>query len=576
MKKIVSAFLVAAVISQISLSVQAQLNCINENCANQEDISLFETSPPNVPAMHAISFCNSEISTIPITHFIKGAEQEFAVFCGNSKGLKSLAYKKLENKVKERWYWEQHKNQILSMANGTFTELGADENIFSSLFKWLKKQLGSIVVTSKDEKEVLDLLNLNYQIFACQEYFDVYNYPCVFVADRSLDDIKKLNVSGVTLRKINNEISSIIQSDMPIKSKLEKLNVLVDNEYEKYRDLKKEGSTEDMVNFCVPLYRLNNYLSHVKKNWPQKTLDERKEIYKLGAKINTLMPNYCFLTENDKSPFAGVKVDSYILVTDTEDTKRIYLEKGQIPQFINNLVKSIDSKYTNIGGEYSFDMLTSKDVLRLAEKIHATDYQDLIDAQQEKVNLAEATSKRKLASIGTGLLKGVISVVKDGDVISLIREDEQVVKLEPLAARRVLEKNRPDLIEALPDSPRKEDSETNSKNLIKIIGELNLDKPQLSKLETILYEIVEHDVAKANEEREKIRMERLKAKIKHGLKLEYLNLVKLLIQISRISSMNYIDAIIIEENARYVKSDANKIENKKLIEYNIIELRKAE
>ncbi len=567
MKKIVNAFLVAAVISQISLSVHAQLNCMNENCSNEDDISLFETSPPNVPAMHSSSFLQKSVQAIPVVETPFGDEN--FVFCGNSKGFKDLVYKKLVNLVQGFWWCtNEYQDWFYKMANGTV------QPRYGFISKFLSK------LTSKTkEREAQELVSLNLNVLRCGRYQEAtlsYDWPCIFVANRYLDNIRKYKpLSTANLRRVNQEISSIIKSDMPLKLKIEKLNELVDNEYERHRKFKNESSTEELINFCVPLYRLNNELSNWKKNWAQKNLDERREIYKLGAKINKLMPNYCFLTENDKAPFAGVRLDSYILVTDTEDTKRIYLEKGQIPQFINNLVKSIDSKYTNIKGTYSFDVVKADDILKLAAEIHANNHQDLIDAMAQKADKAESLRKKKLAALGTDFIK--IALVKGG-LFELLVGDDTRFKVSPEAAQRFLEEKRPELIKSLP-TPVNGDKEKNFREtptgqaLISSVEELHLGSTQMSRLELELGKIIEYSSIAEKARKEQNKLDALKKEL-DGNK-DYLNAVKLLTQFSKFNFPNLpnVDAIIIEENKQYELGD---FANKNLREYSIIEIKRVD
>ncbi len=557
------------------LSVLAQNECIGDSCIATPNNKIFNNYSPDIPSMHKISLLSGQI--IPDVHYVnKNNKEKIFLFRNHFQDFKNLLYKTLETKLNESYLYYIDKDDFLKMANVTY------EGPQNTLWEGIK-----YFIRSFNNGEIIKLISLNRILHRLNHRYG-HKQLCGLNIDKdSVTDIDadffdlKRGVYFCFKDKFNaetmEEISSIIESNNTVKSKISDLNNLIDEKYDEYRKFKNEDTSYDTISFCLHLNRINDYLSNFEKDWNHKDLDECKEIRKLREKINSLIPNYCFLTEKNKAPFAGVKIDKYILVTDTNDVKRIYLENSQVPKFVENLIKSIDSKYSNIKGTYSFGLVKGEDVLKLASEVHSTNHQDLINALERKAEEAEALRKRKLASIGFDIIETGIKLATKGDLFEFAKKNGGGFKISPEEAYQYLEAKKPDLIKNLPaptSATASVPQETpSSRSLEQNIEGLNLDKAQMSKLELELGKIIEYSLVATNAKREKNKVDALKKELESNN--DYLNSVKLLTQFSKFNYLNTnnYDAIIIEENKQYETSDA---ENKNFREYNIIAMQKME
>ncbi len=333
-KKITSIFLVSTLLCNVStLSVLAQNGntLLNAEKSTQTKIDKY---PPDIPLMHEISFLDGQIT--PDVHFVGKNNKKgiFVFFYKHFRDLKDLYYKSFENKLNEKWYISDLKEDFLKSANKTYFEK-QNRSWWDFDFSWNsiwnsgKSFLGSFNYSKEHHDKVFDLLSSNRHLNRKIRRGDDFRFPGILAVDKNSAEIDDFYLYDDFNSETMQEISSIIKSNDTVQAKLSDLNDLVDRKYEGFRKFKREDTIYDTIAFCYHLNGLNDYLSNFEDDWNHKSLDERKEIRKLRDKINSLVPNYCFLTEKNKAPFANIDVElsKYKVVTDTKDIKKIYVER---------------------------------------------------------------------------------------------------------------------------------------------------------------------------------------------------------------------------------------------------------
>lgn len=599
-KKVTIVFLVLLMFLYIhrDLSTLAKNECKDNICKSatltMEDLYY----PPNIPAMHKLSFLADTIVS-PFAHYVgnDGEKMTFSnIYNEDLKSLKDSYYKELENILNSKYYYANVKDDILNLANDTYKEWSWWD-LLNPLQWWDfgKSLLGKFNISNADKDSVSNLLTYNRflsYLIKKDENSTIVIFPLTI--DRNSGEIK----TPEKLRKIEDEIEktlkktkSIIESNATIESKLDDLNKFIDDEYKKYENFKEIDASQKTVAFCFYLNRINAYLLNLENGWKGKSLEKRKKIHDIRGKINFLVPNYCFLTERQKSPFSNINVelDKYNVVEDTKGVKSIYLENHQIQKYIEGLIKSLDSKYTNLKGDYNFDLVRGENVLKLASEIHATKHQEILNAMENSLKKSEADINRKavnmFVSAGRATLKPVFGA--DG-ILALapkIENKNKNIKSEPIKftteeAIDYLAKNRPELLKDLKNLPvpfnenqtkKDENKETviqkrsNEKALENYVKINNLGESVLNDIDLLLKDFIDYNLMNAELARNKRTFEAYISKTK--VDLSFLDTVKLLIQLSRVNySSNDLEAIVIEENKKYSTGDASTA---KLTEYSI-------
>ena len=586
------------------LTTLAQNECVIDNCTAATKDKVLDDYLPDVPAMHKLSFLSDAIVS-PFAHYVGNDGSEKMTFHGkNLKSLKDLYFKELKNKLNSKYYYADLKDDILNSANDTsYVKLSwgrpladyvlnylKDSNLFPSyLWRFWKSILGGFNITKADKDTVNSLLFDNVFLSRLiKEGKDSFVLPLTIDRNSGKFKIpKKLiqieNEIEETLKKMN----LIIESNADIESKLDDLDKFIDDEYKKYKNFKEIDSSQKTVAFCFHLNRINDYLLNFENGWERKDLEERKKIHKLREKINFLVPNYCFLKQKQKSPFSNidVKLDKYNVVEDTKGVKSIYLEKYQIQEYIKDLIKSIDSKYTNLRGDYNFDLVKGENVLKLASEIHATKHQEVLNAMENSLEKSEADIDRKKVNMFVAAGRAALKANFGPDGILTLRPDKENRKFDTIEftteeAFNYLAKNRPELLKdskklptrVIEKQPKKEESEetaiqkrSNEQALENYVKINNLGESVLNDLDSLFKDFIDYSVMNAELARNKRTFEAYKNKTKDDISL--LDTVKLLIQFSRDDySSNDLEAIIIEENKKYSTNDAS---TEKLTEYSI-------
>ena len=569
------------------LTTLAQNECVIDNCTAATKDKILDGYPPNIPLMHKISLLGGQIT--PDVHYIdKNRKESIFIFQNRFKDFKDLLYKTLETKLDKNFLCSVDKDDFWKMISFS---LWGNMKVMNSCFKSrfdgeIKKMMELNTIFGRkfihDRKKTC---GLSVKIGKNPEYNTVDMDPLNFLfnPEKEIYFCLKDKYNVETMK----EIDSIIKSNNTVKSKISDLNNLVDKKYKEYEKFKNRDTTYDTISFCFHLNGINDYLLNFENDLENKDLDVCKEIRKLREKINSLIPKYCFLAERQKSPFSNidVKLDKYNVVEDTKGVKSIYLEKYQIQEYIKDLIKSIDSKYTNLRGDYNFDLVKGENVLKLASEIHATKHQEVLNAMENSLEKSEADIDRKKVNMFVAAGRAALTANFGPDGILTLRTDKEnrkfdTIKFTTEEAFNYLAKNRPELLKdskklptrVIEKQPKKEESEetaiqkrSNEQALENYVKINNLGESVLNDLDSLFKDFIDYSVMNAELARNKRTFEAYKNKTKDDISL--LDTVKLLIQFSRDDySSNDLEAIIIEENKKYSTDDAS---TEKLTEYSI-------
>jgi len=280
----------------------------------------------------------------------------------------------------------------------------------------LKNKIWESSVLSVKQKAQI-LASLIYNINTCINLFGETIDPekqesaVAFIFNRNLRDVGFVHKANYA------EIESAFIEAMKRKSDCERV-MAVKDELAKYKEA--ENLTEmGMVDFAFALYRADHYLSILERNLLLRPLDELEEMNDLRCSIFAAMLTHNFLNCQNAAPFFGVEIDRCQVLSDTDVSRRIYVERNYATAFIERLFQSLRRRGTEITG--NFDAIGIEEMARIATT--ESKGQRSIDISKVEQAIERITFKRDKSILG-GFHQGALafgSTLKDQEgVIGLV------------------------------------------------------------------------------------------------------------------------------------------------------------
>lgn len=204
------------------------------------------------------------------------------------------------------------------------------------------------------------------------------------------------------------EIEDIKVSELEIYEKVKLLDEKIEN-YKK--EINPENSINDMNDFCFILNKISDYLRNLERSFDNKELKLLEKMDYLRRKVDYYLLEFRFKFVENEAPILNIKIQRYKILCDSEEIKSIFLESGQINNFIISLKDELDRKAKNINSNYQFQDIHLKEFIKIAQEIDFNKFEDLINNYQNKIYKLEEQLKSKKIEFTTDVAKKVSSQI---------------------------------------------------------------------------------------------------------------------------------------------------------------------
>ena len=203
---------------------------------------------------------------------------------------------------------------------------------------------------------------------------------------KQIEDIKKQNLDDIKKLKLIEEMINELK-----------------------KKINPENSTDNLIDFCFVLNKISEYLSNFERALQTKEFDLLKimDLNRRKLDSNLLEFKYKFIENN--SPILNIKINRYKILFDSKEMTSIYLEKGEVKNFIKNLKEELDKKAKNIASKYQFQDIELNDIIKVAKEINFNKYEDLINSYNKKINNYEYQYKSKKVELCSSAVKDIIN-----------------------------------------------------------------------------------------------------------------------------------------------------------------------
>lgn len=321
----------------------------------------------------------------------------------------------LENHNVILYYKKENLEESIYSGN---LNLNADEGI--SLLKFISK-----IISSK-YKENIDYANnlaINIsQLVKIQKEFSNKITPekicAVTVSEKLFDETIKVKAFLKDKKPPKNDYLKYIKEIEDIKNSkiddnIEKVKLL-DKKIDIFRkEINPENSIDDMNDFCFVLNKISDYLRNLERSFENKELKLLEEMDYLRRKLDYYLLEFRFKFVENQAPILNVKIRRYKILCNSEEITSIFLEKGEIHNFIKMLVEELDNKGKNIDSKYQFKNIELKELIVIAQNIKFDKYEDLINNYDTKINNLKDQLKSKKLEFTTDISKKLSSKIID-------------------------------------------------------------------------------------------------------------------------------------------------------------------
>ena len=150
-------------------------------------------------------------------------------------------------------------------------------------------------------------------------------------------------------------------------------------------EINPENSTDNIIDFCFVLNKISEYLSNFERSL------ETKEYYLLEImdlvrrKLDFYLLEFRYKFVENGTPILNIKINRYKTLCDSKEMTSIYLEKGEVKNFMKNLKDELYKKAKNIDSKYQFQDIELKDIIKVAKGIDFNKFEDLINSYNKKI-----------------------------------------------------------------------------------------------------------------------------------------------------------------------------------------------
>ena len=191
---------------------------------------------------------------------------------------------------------------------------------------------------------------------------------------------------------------------------LEKLKLMKEKITELKNEINPENSTDNIIDFCFVLNKISEYLSNYERSL------ETKEYYLLEImdlvrrKLDFYLLEFRFKFVENETPILNIKINRYKILCDSKEMTSIYLEKGEVKNFMKNLKDELYKKAKNIDSKHQFQDIELKDIIIVAKGIDFNKYEDLINSYNKKINEYSHQYKSKKIELCSSAAKDIIDI----------------------------------------------------------------------------------------------------------------------------------------------------------------------
>ena len=191
---------------------------------------------------------------------------------------------------------------------------------------------------------------------------------------------------------------------------IEKLKLIEEMINELKKEINPENSTDNLIDFCFVLNKISEYLSNFERALQTKEFDLLKIMDLNRRKLDFYLLEFRYKFVENNSPILNIKINRYKILCDSKEMTSIYLEKGEVKNFIKNLKDELDKKAKNIASKYQFQDIELNDIIKVAKEINFNKYEDLINSYNKKINDYKHQYESKRVELYSSAAKDIINI----------------------------------------------------------------------------------------------------------------------------------------------------------------------
>ena len=350
-----------------------------------------------------------EIKFSPDVNYKNDEKNYFIFYNNNLGGLKNFYENKLNSLI------ESNKKTIGYYEENLKSSIDSEIYYENKQILFDPKSLLNLIASKFINKDILTQCNIIAKNLSLINYIYKYfgsniNPDIIVTVTVSEELIEEISIKYLTTENIHNKNNNkgfnylLIEKDLNLlaKSDLNDVNYIeeLQKNLENYKlKINPKVSLENIIDYCFVLNRVNSYLINFEKILENNSLELLQKMSSLRRKIDYDLLQYNFIFEEMNSPILDIKIDRYKLLTDSDDLKSIFLEKGETKKFVERIGESLQRKASNLQ-KNSFDYLTFEEIREIASSIDISSFDTLIDnLEVKKDELNEKKIKKKMKFI---------------------------------------------------------------------------------------------------------------------------------------------------------------------------------
>ena len=197
---------------------------------------------------------------------------------------------------------------------------------------------------------------------------DLEKFDITYISDKNYKRFNYLNVEK--------ELQNLATSNQEDEKFIEELEKCL---YKFRNIIKPRISIENIIDFCFVLNRTSDYLSRLERSLEDKYLELLQKMSRLRRKIDVALLEFRFIYSEMSKPILDIMIDRFKLLTDNDNLKSIFLEKGEIKNnFIKRIEESLENQKNKLKSrkDYNSDFIN---LLKLYNQLARRDYKNRDD-----------------------------------------------------------------------------------------------------------------------------------------------------------------------------------------------------
>ena len=148
-------------------------------------------------------------------------------------------------------------------------------------------------------------------------------------------------------------------------------------------------------------------------------------------KLDFYLLEFRFKFVENGTPILNIKINRYKILCDSKEMTSIYLEKGEVKNFMKNLIDELYKNAKNICSKYQFQDIELKDIIIVAKGIDFNKYEELINSYNKKINEYKHINESKKIEFCSSAAKDIIDITFNnftGMNLNLKRTNKKILK----------------------------------------------------------------------------------------------------------------------------------------------------